>query len=133
MTMVLLDRCRVFPSILISPHRKQKMPFVLTPFRGGLLLTLVESVGDYALKRFATGGSPAFFALGFGVYGALAGILVWLFKTLGLAITNAYWDALSNIAGMAMGFFLLKESYTFRQWIGMTLLTLGMFLVNGNH
>jgi multidrug transporter EmrE-like cation transporter len=109
------------------------MPFALTPFRGGLLLTLVESVGDYALKRFATGGSPAFSALGFGVYGALAAILVWLFKTLGLAITNAYWDALSNVAGMAMGFFLLQESYTLRQWIGMILLTFGMVLVNGNH
>lgn len=74
-----------------------------------------------------------FFALGFGIYGALAAILVWLFKTLGLAITNAYWDALSNVTGMAIGYFLLKESYTFRQWVGMFILTLGMFLVNGSH
>ena len=107
------------------------MSLALTPFRGGLLLTLVESVGDYALKRFATGGSPLFFALGFGIYGALAAILVWLFKTLGFAITNAYWDATSNVITMAVGYFLLRESYSVRQWIGMAVLTLGMLLING--
>jgi multidrug transporter EmrE-like cation transporter len=108
------------------------MSVALSPLQGGVILTLVESVGDYALKRFATGGSPLFFAIGFGIYGALAAILVWLFKSLGFAITNAYWDATSNIITMAVGYFLLHESYTVRQWIGMGVLTLGMLLINGN-
>lgn len=99
---------------------------------GGTLLTLVESVGDYALKRYALGGQPLYFALGFGVYGALAAILVWLFKSLGLAITNAYWDATSNVLSMMVGYFLLHEVYSAKQWIGMAVVTAGMFLINGN-
>ena len=104
----------------------------MTPLLGGTLLTLIESVGDYALKRFATGASPLFFALGFGVYGSLAGILVWLFRTFGLAILNTYWDATSNVLSMFVGYFLLKEVYSLKQWIGMAVVTIGMFLINGN-
>ena len=104
----------------------------LSPLLGGTLLTVVESVGDYALKRFATGGSPLFFALGFGIYGSLAGILVWLFRTVCLAILNSYCDATSNVLSMMVGYFLLKEVYSVKQWIGMTIVTIGLFLINGN-
>lgn len=104
----------------------------VTPFMGGTLLTLIESVGDYALKRYALEGNPLAFAVGFGIYGSLAAVLVWLFKSLGLAIVNAYWDATSNIISMIVGYFLLHEVYSAKQWIGMIVVTVGMLLINGN-
>jgi multidrug transporter EmrE-like cation transporter len=104
----------------------------ISPLMGGTLLTLIESVGDYALKRFALEGHPLAFAVGFGIYGALAAVLVYLFKTLGLAITNAYWDATSNVISMLVGYFLLHEVYEVKQWIGMGIVTVGMLLINGH-
>ena len=94
-----------------------------------MILTLVESVGDYALKKYAIGGAAGFLGLGVGVYGILAGILVWLFRHLGLAITNAYWDGLSNIMTMILGGVIFKESYTPKQWAGMGIIAVGLFLL----
>ena len=95
----------------------------------GVLLTLTESVGDYALKVFATNGSKPMLGLGMTVYAGLAGMLAWLFKFNGLAITNAFWDATSNVLTMFMGAVLFKETYTARQWAGMVAVTLGIALM----
>ena len=101
----------------------------VTPFFGGLILTIVEAFGDSALKKYALGAGTAFFAGGLTVYAALAGILAWIFKTSGLAITNAYWDGLSNLMTMGLGFFIFKEVYTVKQWIGMLTVTAGVLLM----
>lgn len=95
----------------------------------GVLLTLAESVGDYALKVFATNGSAPMLGLGMGVYAGLAGMLAWIFKFNGLAITNAFWDATSNVLTMFMGAVLFNETYTARQWAGMVVVTLGITLM----
>lgn len=101
----------------------------ISPLMSGVLLTLSESVGDYALKIFATNGSKAMLGLGMGVYAWLAVLLGWLFKFNGLAITNAFWDATSNVLTMFMGTVLFKETYTIRQWVGMVAVTLGIALM----
>jgi drug/metabolite transporter (DMT)-like permease len=103
----------------------------LTPALAGVILTLVEGAGDLALKKYATGGATWLFTFGTSVYIALALILTRLFTTLGFAITNAYWDATSNLFTMGVGYLILKESYTLRQWIGMIIVSLGLYLING--
>ncbi len=103
-----------------------------TPFIGGLILTLVEALGDYSLKKYVHGAGNGFLGLGVGVYLSLAGILVWLFQTLGLAIINSYWDGLSNIVTMVVAACLLNEKYTLKQWIGMAIVGLGLFLLDGH-
>jgi uncharacterized membrane protein len=95
----------------------------------GVLLSLSEAVGDYALKVFSNTGSKVMLGLGMSVYTALAGLLAWLFKFNGLAITNAFWDATSNVLTMFMGAVMFKETYTIRQWIGMVAVTLGIALM----
>jgi drug/metabolite transporter (DMT)-like permease len=104
----------------------------LTPAYAGVLLTLVEGAGDLALKKYAIGGASWLYAFGTGIYILLASILVWLFKHLGFAITNAYWDATSNLFTMGVGYLILKESYTLRQWVGMIIVSVGIYLINGN-
>ncbi len=106
---------------------------LITPLIGGSILTIVEGVGDYALKRFAIGGANWLYPIGVGIYVLLANILVHLFKTLGFAITNAYWDATSNLFTMAIGYLVFRESYTPLQWLGMFIVTVGIILLNGNH
>lgn len=94
-------------------------------------MTLVESVGDFSLKKYALTNSKGFLSMGIGVYTILGGILGWLLKSNGIAIVNAFWDGTSNILTMAMGGLLFNETYTVRQWIGMAVVTIGIFLMDG--
>jgi multidrug transporter EmrE-like cation transporter len=101
----------------------------VSPLIGGTILSVVESIGDFALKKYALGGSLGLLGVGFSIYGVLVGVLVWLLRTHGLAITNSYWDGTSNILSMIVGGFFLKEVYTVRQWMGMSVVVLGLFLL----
>lgn len=99
---------------------------------GGILLTVVEALGDYALKKYAIGGTSAFLGIGVGVYVILAGILAILFKHLGFAILNATWDGTSNLLTMLLGAFAFQETYTIREWLGMGSVAVGLFLINSS-
>ena len=101
----------------------------LSPLAGGTLLSLVEIVGDYSLKRYTQGAGWPFLGIGVGIYLLLAGLLTWLFQTLGLAITNSCGDGTSNIVSMFVAACFLKETYTIKQWIGMGIVGLGLFLI----
>ncbi len=103
----------------------------MNPLVGGVLLSTVEALGDSALKKYAIDGGNWLLGAGIGVYVFLALILSHLFKSMGLAITNSYWDATSNLLTMAVGFLILKEKYTVRQWIGMFVVSIGIFLIDG--
>lgn len=102
---------------------------MFSPLVSGTLLTSVEAFGDTALKQYAVGGSSLFLGLGVAVYGILAFLLSWLFKFNGLAITNAMWDATSNVMTMGLGYFLFHEVYSLKQWIGMATVALGILLM----
>jgi multidrug transporter EmrE-like cation transporter len=102
----------------------------LAPLYGGVLLSLIEGVGSYSLKRFAVGGASMFLSFGMAVYLALAGVLTWLMKSNGLALVNAYWDGTSNLLTMLMGSFIFNEKYTVRQWIGMGTIALGILIID---
>ncbi len=103
------------------------------PLVAGTILTLVEGVGDYALKKYAIGGAWGFLSAGVSVYVALAFTLVWLFQHVGFAILNASWDGLSNVFTMIVGALVFKEVYTAREWAGMVMVTLGLVLINGSN
>jgi multidrug transporter EmrE-like cation transporter len=102
------------------------------PLLGGTILTLVEGVGDFALKKYAIGGPTSWLPVGVSLYVALAFILVWLFQHVGFAILNASWDGLSNVFTMAVGYLVFKEVYSVREWLGMAMITLGLVLMNGH-
>ncbi len=96
-------------------------------------MTLVEGVGDFALKKYAIGGAWGFLPVGVSVYVALAFTLVWLFQHVGFAILNATWDGLSNVFTMVVGYMVFNEIYTVREWAGMAMVTLGLVLINGSN
>lgn len=102
------------------------------PILAGTLLTLVEGIGDYALKKYALGSTWGFLSVGVLTYNALAFLLVWLFRHVGFAILNATWDATSNVFTMIVGALVFRESYSVREWFGMALVTLGLVFINGS-
>lgn len=94
----------------------------------GLGLALVELLGDASLKRYAIGQGWGWLVVGSGTYASLVAILVWSLKSHSLALTNGYWDSLSNIitmlAGLAMG-----EKLSERQIFGFLLVSTGILLL----
>lgn len=86
-------------------------------------LTLLEAVGDYGSKIQS-------FPLTMLGYNTLA---VYLFQVMGqsgatITLVNSYWDGVSNIATTLMGF-LLGERFTEKQYLGIAMITIGLFLL----
>ena len=99
-----------------------KMPE--SAFAVALQLTLIELFGDIALKM----QKPI---IGFTLYNVLAYVLYMKLPKQNLALVNAYWDALSNIATTLAGVIVFKEKYNACQWTGFVMITLGVALLHG--
>jgi multidrug transporter EmrE-like cation transporter len=94
----------------------------------GTLLTLVEGVGDLHLKYYAKGGGMVNLVIGTASYIALEVILIEALKTNDLAITNGYWDGLSNILNTGIGIYA-GENLTTKQITGLVLISGGLLLL----
>ena len=93
-----------------------------TPAGWSILLTGVEAIGDYGAKI----QNPL---LTFGGYNLLAGTLFQALKTNPLALTNSWWDGVSNVMTLFIGLFIFGERITVREGIGAAFISLGLFLI----
>lgn len=93
-----------------------------TALQAGVLLSLVETVGDYG----AATQNPVLTVAG---YNALAYTLYTQLKTNSLILTNSYWDATSNIATTLVGLFI-GERPSVRQWIGVLTISAGILILH---
>ncbi len=93
----------------------------LTSLQAGILLTATEFVGDYGAKV----DNPV---LLYGGYNALAWELRGMLRNKPLALVNGYWDGISNVMTMALGY-MLGEQLTTNQWIGAAMISGGLFLL----
>lgn len=93
----------------------------LTSFESGLVLTLTEFVGDYGAKYQND-------VMTFGGYNMLALELRQMLRNNPLSLVNAYWDGISNIMTMALGYFA-GERLSPMQYSGALLITAGIFML----
>lgn len=94
----------------------------VSSFQSGVILTLTEFVGDYGAKiqnDFMT----------FGGYNALAFELRGMLRNKPLSLVNAYWDGISNIMTMGLGY-TMGERLTTEQYAGAFLISAGLFLLS---
>lgn len=100
------------------------MSFILSNsnFYSGLLLSVTEIFGDYGAKM----QNPV---LTFASYNALAWELLEMMKYQSLTMVNANWDGISNVLTMIVGF-LLGERFNTQEYIGLAMITTGLFLIN---
>ncbi len=87
------------------------------------LLTVTEVVGDTAAK---VGGHPQ---LTYGSYLLLAYELQHVFRRNGIALTNGYWNAFTNVTHTLLGRFLFNETLSTHQYAGLALVTVGICLL----
>jgi len=59
----------------------------------------------------------------------LAHELLGFLKNGSLTLVNANWDGISNICTMIMGM-MLGERFTQKQYLGLGMITVGLFLIN---
>lgn len=91
----------------------------------------IEALGDWSFTKFIQEGQKNTFykLLGYVCY---VGVLELFQKSImakGLAWTNSAWDGWSNIATGLVALFIFKEKPTPKQFIGIFLVSLGIFLL----
>jgi multidrug transporter EmrE-like cation transporter len=91
-------------------------------FNQGLILSLTEIIGDYGAKI----QNPI---LAYGGYLLLARELLVFLRRNSLTMVNSNWDGISNLITMIMGF-LMGERFTQKQYAGLAMISLGLFLIN---
>lgn len=100
------------------------MATVFTPFSAATILTLTEVAADVGAKL----GKNVLAVTG---YNALAIQLRYFLHSDGLPIslTNAYWNAMTNLTHTAIGVYFFDEELTTNQYLGIGLVTLGILLL----
>jgi multidrug transporter EmrE-like cation transporter len=92
-------------------------------FHGALVLTAIEVVGDTAAK---VGNQPA---VTYASYLALAHELQRILPHNGLAVTNAYWNAMTNVTHALIGTLYFDEPLSTAQYWGIAFVTAGILLL----
>lgn len=96
-----------------------------TSLQAALVLAATEVVGDTAAKS----GNAL---LAYGSYNVLAYELQHVLRHNGLALTNAYWNAFTNLTHTAIGTLFFGESLSSAQYVGIALITSGIVLLGWN-
>lgn len=94
---------------------------MVSPIHAGVVLSLTELVGDYGAKI----QNPVLTLFG---YNLLALELLGFLKGGSLTLVNSNWDGISNVFTMVLGF-LMGERFTDKQYLGLGLITMGLFLI----
>jgi len=94
-----------------------------TALGGALVLTATEVVGDTAAK---VGNQES---VTYGSYVVLAYELQHIFKHNGIGLTNAYWNAFTNVTHTLIGWRFFGEVLTTEQYAGIALVTAGIYLM----
>jgi hypothetical protein len=84
-------------------------------------LSLIEIVGDYAAWKGMD-------VLAFGSYNLLCYTLIQCLQGGSLVLVNSNWDAISNILTTVLGI-LGGESFTSQQYLGLFMISFGLFLL----
>ena len=97
-------------------------------------VVITEAVGDWSFTKYVQGNhkNPLYRIFGYICY---IGVLEYFQKTIeakGLAWANSAWDGWSNLATALVAFFLFGERPSAKAFIGILLISLGLFFLGTN-
>ena len=95
-------------------------------------IALIEAVSQTLLKKSVTPGSTSTYRI-IGLMGyALVGVmLVYCYQHLAsLSVLNITWNCFSTLFVTAAGIIIFKDNFGVKQWIGMGLSLVAIYLVN---
>ncbi len=94
-------------------------------------IVTIEALGDWGFTKFVEGQRKNLFYKLIG-YLSYIGVLEMFQKTIekkGLSWANAAWDGWSNLATGAVALFIFREKPSFKEFIGMILICVGIFFL----
>jgi multidrug transporter EmrE-like cation transporter len=94
------------------------------------LLSLVEIVGDFGLKKYAHSGKYIHLLAGVVGYIGVVIMLIICFKESSVLLVNAAWDGTSALIESVAAFVFLEERFDhFSQYGGVLMIVLGLYLL----
>ena len=95
-----------------------------------VLLSLIEIVGDFALKQYANGGTSIH--LFFGIIGYIGVVIMLIISLKGSTVlmVNAAWDGTSGLIESLASIIILGERFEHHsQYAGVILIICGLYLL----
>ena len=93
-------------------------------------LSLVEIIGDFALKQYSNGGT--IFHLGVGIIGYIGVVIMLIISLHGTTVllVNAAWDGVSALIESAAAIIILGERFNhYSQYVGVIFIIFGLYLL----
>jgi multidrug transporter EmrE-like cation transporter len=99
-----------------------------------LSIVTIEAFGDWAFAKYVKENRkrPVFKAIGYMSYIALLEMFQRAIELNGLAWANAAWDGWSNLATGLVAIFVMKETPSMNEWIGLVMISIGLFFLGFN-
>ena len=93
-------------------------------------LSMIEIVGDFALKEFANKGGIVPLCIGIGGYVGVVYCLIVALQGSNVMLVNGAWDGVSAlIESMAAYLFLGERFHSYSQYAGLVLIIVGVYLL----
>ena len=96
------------------------------------LVVGTEAFGDWRLGLYTKNNTLTDMLLGYASYFVAVTYFIKAIRTKGLAWSNSQWDAWSNLASGAVAIFLLGEKPSWKQLLGIALISVGLFFLGSN-
>lgn len=94
------------------------------------MLSLVEIIGDFGLKKYAQSGKYIHLSAGIVGYIGVVIMLIICFKESSVLLVNAAWDGTSALLESAAAFIFLGERFDhYSQYGGVVIIILGLYLL----
>lgn len=98
-----------------------------------LLLIFSEMVALYSIKKYKETHKNMYTFLAILGYMMVAITLIKIVeKNDTVSLTNVFWNVLSSVYGLFIGYMLFKEKITRNQFLGVMLAIISIVLINGN-
>jgi multidrug transporter EmrE-like cation transporter len=97
-------------------------------FRYGVLMGLMETGADSALKAYAQTNNTNYLAITGTGYAAILYVFQNALRKNYLGRVNSHWNAFTTVSNVIAGS-LMGETYSNTQYLGFALISLGIFLI----
>ena len=99
-------------------------------FQQIVTLSLVEIIGDFALKEFANKGGILPFTIGIGGYIGVVYLLIMFLQGSTVLMVNGAWDGISALIESISAYIFLGERFhSYLQYIGLLFIIIGVYLL----
>ena len=93
-------------------------------------LSIIETIGDFALEKFANKGGLLPLSLGLSSYMGVVYFLIRALKGSSVLLVNGAWDGISGVMESVAAYVFLGERFTnYNQYIGILFIMIGMYLL----